>query len=76
MYLLDLVGSRLTIRSLGTQACGLWLDDVCVGRFWSANDAAEAVARRQTGNADIDGAVTRFPRDVDGWRWISIRSGS
>lgn len=73
MYLLSLVGSSLTIRPFGPQTCALWLDDVCIGRFWSANDAAELVARRQTGHAAIDDADDDFPGDVDGWRWVSVR---
>jgi hypothetical protein len=73
MYALNLFGSRLTIRSEGTSTCGLWLDDTCLGRFWSANDAAQLVARRQTGRLEIDTAPADFPIDVDGWRWVSVR---
>ena len=73
MYALKLVGRRLTIRPDGSSTCALWLDDICLGRFWSANDAAQMVARRQTGRAEIDTAEDEFPADVDGWRWISVR---
>lgn len=73
MYALDLVGTCLTIRPFGASACTLWCDDRCIGQFWSANDAAQLVARRQTGHAEIDDAPAQLPLDVDGWRWISIR---
>jgi hypothetical protein len=73
MYALNLFDGRLTIRAEGTSTCGLWLDETCLGRFWSANDAAQLVARRQTGRAEIDAAVADFPADVDGWHWVSVR---
>jgi hypothetical protein len=73
MYALKLFGRRLTIRSAGTSTCALWLDEVCLGRFWSANDAAQLVARRQTGRVEIDAAEGEFPVDVDGWHWVSVR---
>ena len=77
MYALNLVGSRLTIRPEGTATCALWLNDVRIGRFWSANDAAQLVARRQTGRTEIDAAAGELPQDVDGWHWISVcRYGS
>jgi hypothetical protein len=74
MYALDLSGTSLTIRPAGTSACTLWLNDDCIGRFWSANDAAQLVARRQTGRAEIDTSDTELPLDVEGWRWISVRA--
>jgi hypothetical protein len=76
MYALDLVGTSLTIRPAGTLACALWLNDICIGRFWSANDAAQLVARRQTGRAEIDTSDTELPLELEGWRWISVRDRS
>jgi hypothetical protein len=73
MYALNLVRNCLTIRPEGTTTCALWLDGIRIGRFWSANDAAQLVARRQTGHVEIDAAEAELPLDVEGWRWISVR---
>jgi hypothetical protein len=57
----------LSLRHIGGNVYGLWLNDRQLATYYSAVVAAQAVARRQTGVAAIDNSW-KLPPTLDAWQ--------